>query len=215
MNGCLLFDNALKEVGGIEKVASSTYGRNMWRIMKMFGVLPTDERFQNLTTHQLNYIISSMILDGKEEELAMKGINPDEYHSDDDFSWEGELVLPDKDEAKSVTTQIKGIKQRLLDKRERGEQLTQEEQRSVEAYDTIAVKLKEAKEKELALRESGDSFEDNELKGVLSDEEYKNLTSNDKIDKIQAMVDRKALTEEEANEQAMDDILQGFNGEFD
>lgn len=181
----------------------------------MFGVLPTDERFQNLTVHQLNYIISSMVLDSKEEELAMKGINPDTYHDDDDFSWEGELVLPDKEEAEDVTSQIKGIKQRILDKRARGEQLTQDEQRSAEAYDTIAKKLEEAKEKEQALRESGDSFENNELKSVLTDAEYRDLTSGDKIKKIQDMVDQKYMTEDEANEQAMDDILQKFNGEFD
>ena len=42
--------------------------------MEKFNVLPTDERFKNLTSEQFNYIFTNMELDIKEQERANKGL---------------------------------------------------------------------------------------------------------------------------------------------
>lgn len=55
--------------------------------MDHFKVLPTDERFTNLTDEQLAFIIESMTLDAKERELAYKGVDKNNYFEDDDDSF--------------------------------------------------------------------------------------------------------------------------------
>jgi len=55
--------------------------------MEKFNVLPTDERFQNLSNEQIGFILESMILDRKEEERAMKGLNSKNHYEDDDDSF--------------------------------------------------------------------------------------------------------------------------------
>lgn len=180
--------------------------------MKQFNVLPNDERLQSLTTAQLNYIISSMVIDAKEQEDLMKGLDPNSTYRDDNFEWEGELVLPQGEEAEDIMSQVQSIKDKLLAKRDAGEQLTPDEQRSVEAYDLVKVKLAEAKEKELEKRKTGVSLENLELKSSLSEEEYENITSNDKIKSIEKLINSNDELDED--EQAMEDILQEFNGDF-
>ena len=55
--------------------------------MEKFNVLPTDERFQNLSNDQIGFILESMILDRKEEERAMKGLNSKNHYEDEDDSF--------------------------------------------------------------------------------------------------------------------------------
>lgn len=61
--------------------------RNMWAIMKEFKVLPTDDRFKELTGHQVNFILSSMGYDNKLLERARKGIDINSTMEDTDESW--------------------------------------------------------------------------------------------------------------------------------
>lgn len=184
----------------------------MWAIMKQFNVLPNDERLLSLTTGQLNYIISSMVLDVKEQEELVKGLDPDKHYEDSDFEWEGELILPQGEEADDIMSQVRGIKERLLAKRDAGETLTPDEQRSVEAYDLVKVKLEEAKEKELEARKTGNSLEDINLKSSLSEDEYERITSTDKIKSIENLVNQEEELDED--DQAMQDILASFDGDF-
>lgn len=58
-----------------------------------------------------------------------------------------EFALMQGEEAENIMAQVQGIKDKLLAKRDAGEQLTPKEQRSVEAYDTVKANLTEAKRK--------------------------------------------------------------------
>lgn len=69
----------------MRSVAKNPYGRNMWRIMDKFQVLPTDERFQNLSPDQIEYIFANMEMDMKEEARRAKGLK--NTVEDDDDSW--------------------------------------------------------------------------------------------------------------------------------
>ena len=67
--------------------------------MEKFNVLPTDERFKNLTSEQFNYIFTNMELDIKEQERANKGLK--NTIEDDDDSWfyeDSETFEPLKEE---------------------------------------------------------------------------------------------------------------------
>lgn len=55
--------------------------------MKEFKVLPTDQRFQDLSMHQINFIIASMNYDVKLQERANKGIDINTTIEDSDTSW--------------------------------------------------------------------------------------------------------------------------------
>nr|DAG96510.1 MAG TPA: tail assembly chaperone [Herelleviridae sp.] len=82
--------------------------RTYWAIMKKFNVLPTDERFQNLSIYQINFIIESMNLDAREEERARRGL--DHVAEDDDTSWynsssEDFEPVPDFLDADDIATQ--------------------------------------------------------------------------------------------------------------
>lgn len=54
--------------------------------MKQFNVLPTEERFKNLTEHQLSFILENMIRDSWEQEQVAKG-RTGNIMEDDDTSW--------------------------------------------------------------------------------------------------------------------------------
>lgn len=76
--------------------------------MKKFNVLPTDERLQNLSIYQINFIIESMNLDAREEERARRGL--DHVAEDDDTSWynsssEDFEPVPDFLDADDIATQ--------------------------------------------------------------------------------------------------------------
>ncbi|MGV3094579.1 hypothetical protein ACEE58_11380 [Streptococcus pluranimalium] len=62
--------------------------RNLWMIMKTFNVLPTDERFRNLTDDQVELIMESMVEDARIAELHRKGLTVDAQYYDDDFDEE-------------------------------------------------------------------------------------------------------------------------------
>lgn len=64
------------------------YSRNMWIIMREFKVLPTDPRFQELTSEQIAFILSNMEEDIIQREKAFnKNKGNDESFKDPDTSW--------------------------------------------------------------------------------------------------------------------------------
>ena len=64
------------------------YSRNMWIIMREFKVLPTDPRFQELTSEQIAFILSNMEEDIIQREKAFnKNKGDDESFKDPDTSW--------------------------------------------------------------------------------------------------------------------------------
>ena len=64
------------------------YSRNMWIIMREFKVLPTDPRFQELTSEQIAFILSNMEEDVIQREKAFnKNKGDDESFRDPDTSW--------------------------------------------------------------------------------------------------------------------------------
>lgn len=80
--------------------------------MNEFKVLPTDERFQNLTSQQFSFILLSMEQDAKEIEMARKGINPNEYFEDDNADWlnpENDLFEDIELESDEIAEQVDAI----------------------------------------------------------------------------------------------------------
>ena len=73
-------------------IAEESDNRFDWWIMKTFNVLPTDERFRELTTFQRDFIWENFLLDNPEIEAKLKKANED----DPDFNREWEEL--DKEE---------------------------------------------------------------------------------------------------------------------
>lgn len=97
---------SINRAGGIDRLVHSTQGRNLWAICKAFNVLPNDPLIQKLTYAQREFIINSMLLDIKEQELAARGVSPEDgAYQDDSYDdvFEGKgiyannLVDPDID----------------------------------------------------------------------------------------------------------------------
>lgn len=59
--------------------------------MKELHVLPSDPNFQNLSSEQLDFLVSSIEQDAREIKLAQEGREEDSYVYDDEFDWDGEL----------------------------------------------------------------------------------------------------------------------------
>ncbi|AAX92375.1 tail morphogenetic protein B [Staphylococcus phage Twort] len=79
--------------------------------MREFNVLPTDERFRNLTDLQIEFILYNMVQDNKEQELIAKGKRFDSHFEDDDRSWmeadeEDFEVVPDYIDLEDINKQI-------------------------------------------------------------------------------------------------------------
>lgn len=62
--------------------------RNLWLLMKTFNTLPTNKDFLALSDDQINMMIYSLQEDGREMELARKGISVDAEYYDADFDEE-------------------------------------------------------------------------------------------------------------------------------
>lgn len=81
--------------------------------MREFNVLPTDDRFKQLTDLQIEFILYNMVQDNKEQELIAKGKRFDSHFEDDDNSWmevdEKEFeVVPEFLDLDSINKQIEG-----------------------------------------------------------------------------------------------------------
>lgn len=73
--------------------------------MSKFNVLPTDERFLNLTNPQISFLLESMEIDA----VLASGKNIGDYVEDDSFDYEGEMELPSEEEQKDVWEQIQSM----------------------------------------------------------------------------------------------------------
>ena len=73
--------------------------------MSKFNVLPTDERFLNLTNPQISFLLESMEIDS----ILASGKNLGDYVEDDSFSYEGEMELPSEEEQEDVWKQIQAM----------------------------------------------------------------------------------------------------------
>lgn len=128
----------IQDLGGMRSVAKNPYGRNMWRIMDKFQVLPTDERFQNLSPDQIEYIFANMEMDMKEEARRARGLK--NTIEDDDDSWwyeDSETFEPLKEEhdeedlAKQVDSLLTETERRKKEERIKADDYSEEEQRQI------------------------------------------------------------------------------------
>jgi len=84
----------------------NNYARNLFRIMREFKLTPASPDFYNMTSAQLEFMVTSLNLDYKEEELQSKGWKEDSFKYDPEYSWEGEM---DYGGEKDDTDQIKNL----------------------------------------------------------------------------------------------------------
>lgn len=87
--------------------------------MREFNVLPTDKRFLDLTSMQVEFILESMGIDNQ----IAQGKNPRDFISDDSFSYEegSDFELPSDEEQADVWEQLQSmrpdnLKEQLSDK---------------------------------------------------------------------------------------------------
>lgn len=73
--------------------------------MSKFNVLPTDDRFLNLTNPQISFLLESMEIDA----ILASGKNLGDYVEDDSFDYEGEMELPSEEEQNDVWEQIQSM----------------------------------------------------------------------------------------------------------
>lgn len=137
----------VQDLGGMRSVAKNPYGRNMWRIMDKFQVLPTDERFQNLSPDQIEYIFANMEMDMKEEARRAKGLK--NTVEDDDDSWwyqDSETFQPlredhdEEDLAKQVDALLSEADRRKKEERIKADDYTEEEQKQIRENYQIGVR---------------------------------------------------------------------------
>lgn len=113
--------------GGIEKLAKSNYGRNMWSIMTKFNMPPSDPRLQAMTSEQLNFVLYSMHQDVEIANAYARGNTLDADQQDTTFDFEAEDfdVVPDRfseDDMEHIAkqlsdnTQIEGYDEMLQEK---------------------------------------------------------------------------------------------------
>lgn len=84
----------------------NNYARNLFRIMREFKLTPASPDFYNMTSAQLEFMVTSLNLDYKEEELQSKGWKEDSFKFDPDYSWDGDMEYGGE---KDDTNQIKNI----------------------------------------------------------------------------------------------------------
>ena len=215
----------------MDKLAKTIYSRNLWTVMKKFNVLPSDPAFQNLTDSHIAYIISNMLIDNREEELIRKGIDPSTHVEDDSFEWEGELKLPDEEEAKQIAESALALKRQVLDKDVPGAKLTPDEVRQIEALKEVDKRVAELYAQQEEMAEVGSDTEedyifrtaerDGRKPSDFNAEEDDFLNFRDEIldststqQPEQDVSDLGELTDDELDELAMQEITKGFNQDF-
>lgn len=215
----------------MDKLAKTIYSRNLWTVMKKFNVLPSDPAFQNLTDSHIAYIISNMLIDNREEELIRKGIDPSTYVEDDSFEWEGELKLPEGDEAEQIVESALALKQKVLDKDVPGAELSEEERRQIEAIKEVKRRVEELYEQQAEMAEVGSDTEEDYIFRTAERDGHKPSDFNAEEDDFlnfrdeildspstqqpeQDVSDSEELTDEELDELAIQEITKGFNQDF-
>ena len=128
VNGWIHFatNQEIDALGGMDKVIKNPLSRNLWHIMKEFKVLPTDERFTNLSDDQIGFILGNMIYDNKLENQARKGVNPESYYEDEEEEyWTQDIkdfeALKEEHDELDIAKQVESLtnKEELAKVRER------------------------------------------------------------------------------------------------
>lgn len=153
--------------------------------MKEFNVLPTDPRFQALTTNQLDYIINSMVEDSKEIEKASKGINSEVTASDDNFDLDSDMNLPDEeaeaDLINQVEEQLRKDEEQLTHLRDTVG-LTEEQVQKLEALGTYRERVAEMYDLAKELEKSNMTMEEYKMNGGVIPEAQATDTEEEDID---------------------------------
>lgn len=153
--------------------------------MKEFNVLPTDPRFQALTTNQLDYIINSMVEDSKEIEKASKGINSEVTASDDNFDLDSDMNLPDEeaeaDLINQVEEQLRKDEEQLTHLRDTVG-LTEEQVQKLEALGTYRERVAEMYDLAKELEKSNMTMEEYKMNGGVIHESQATDTEEEDID---------------------------------
>lgn len=77
-------------------VVRSNYAKNMYQVMKTFGLTPASPDFYNMTPDQLDFLVLSMSEDAREQELAANHRKEDDFVYDQDFDYEGDMEFGGK-----------------------------------------------------------------------------------------------------------------------
>lgn len=77
-------------------VVRSNYAKNMYQVMKTFGLTPASPDFYNMTPDQLDFLVLSMSEDAREQELAANNRTEDDFVYDQDFDYEGDMAYGGK-----------------------------------------------------------------------------------------------------------------------
>lgn len=128
VNGWIHFatNQEIDALGGMGKVVKNPLSRNLWHIMKEFKVLPTDERFINLSDDHIGFILGNMVYDQKLEDQARKGVNPDSYYEDEEDEYWNQPIedfeaLKEEHDELAIAEQVEALtnKEELAKVRER------------------------------------------------------------------------------------------------
>lgn len=77
-------------------VVRSNYAKNMYQVMKTFGLTPASPDFYNMTPDQLDFLVLSMSEDAREQELAANHRKEDDFVYDQDFDYDGDMEFGGK-----------------------------------------------------------------------------------------------------------------------
>mgnify|MGYP004700416973 CR=1 FL=1 len=72
-------------------VVRSNYAKNVYHVMKEFGLTPASPDFYNMTPDQLDFLVLSMSEEAREQELAANHRKEDDFVYDQDFDYEGDM----------------------------------------------------------------------------------------------------------------------------
>lgn len=181
------------------KLVKTNYGRNMWRIMKEFNVLPTDPRFQALTTNQLDYIINSMVQDSIEIEKASKGVNSEVTASDDNFDLDTDMNLPQGEDEEDLINQVE-------------EQLRKDEEQLTHLRDTVGLS-----EEQVQKLEALGTYRERvaEMYELARELEKSNMTMEEYKMNGGVIPDRPDTESEEEEKIDLDEVIKEFNDDDD
>lgn len=94
------------------ELVRTSYGKNLFLVMKMFNVLPSEQRWKDLDDDQLSFLLHSVIEERQEAERHSRGVELDgEAAYDEDFEWESEDFNPlrDDDSEEDIYSQLQEL----------------------------------------------------------------------------------------------------------
>lgn len=94
------------------ELVRTSYGKNLFLVMKMFNVLPSEQRWKDLDDDQLSFLLHSVIEERQEAERHSRGVELDgEAVYDEDFEWESEDFNPlrDDDSEEDIYSQLQEL----------------------------------------------------------------------------------------------------------